>query len=255
MKTLLLFAVLFPITVFSQISYTITVERLKAKADPCDGGAPFCIWAPQDPVFSIWTNDMEANEFTNCWTFSDDPAADYNLWIDIQNLEIANVANVSTNWLSFDMEGFESDALIGGVTCSSGGQDEAVYDRQFVLQLDLATVPENTDHMVTLELDDTYWAEITVHWIDLTAGLSDLVNDFNFAVVPNPTNGMFKVNMTTQGVDQFNVTISDLAGRTIFHQEGLSHQSEIDMSNQDAGAYFVNVEVNGRMRTERILLQ
>jgi hypothetical protein len=152
------------------------------------------------------------------------------------------------------MEGFESDAL-GSVTCSSGGLDEAVFDRQFVLQLDLSTVPENTDHLVTLELGDTYWAEITVHWIDLTAGLSDLVNDFNFALVPNPTNGLFKVNMTSQGVDQFNVTVSDLAGRTIFHQEGLSHQSEIDLSKQDAGAYFVNVEVNGRMRTERILLQ
>ena len=61
--------------------------------------------------------------------------------------------------------------------------------------------------------------------------------------------------MTSQGVDQFNVTVSDLAGRTIFRQEGLSHQSEIDLSNQDAGAYFINVEVNGRMRTERILLQ
>ena len=254
MKTLLLFAVLFPITVFSQISYTITVERLKAKADACDGGSPFCLAAPQDPVFSIWTNDMEANEFTNCWTFNNDDDANYNLWIDIQNLEIANVSNVATTWLSFDMEAFESDALVG-INCSSGVLDEAVYDRQFVLQLDLATVPENTDHMVTLELADTYWAEVTVHWIDLTAGLSDLVNDFNFAVVPNPTNGVFKVNMTTQGVDQFNVNITDLAGRTIFRQEGLSHQSEIDLSSQDAGAYFVNVEVNGRMRTERILLQ
>lgn len=254
MKTLLLFVVLFPITVFSQISYTITVERLKAKADPCDGGSPFCLNAPQDPVFSIWTNDMEANEFTNCWTFDNDAAADYNLWIDIQNLEIASVANVATSWLSFDMEGFESDAL-GSVTCSSGGLDEAVFDRQFVLQLDLSTVPENTDHLITLELGAAYWAEVTIHWIDLTAGLSDLVNDFNFALVPNPTNGLFKVNMTTQGVDQFNVNITDLAGRTIFRQEGLSHQSEIDLSNQDAGAYFVNVEVNGRMRTERILLQ
>jgi hypothetical protein len=254
MKTLLLLAVLFPVTVISQVSYTITVDRLKAKADPCDGGSPFCLAAPQDPVFSIWTNDMEANEFTNCWTFDNDADADYNLWIDIQNLEIANVANVATTWLSFDMEGFESDALIG-INCSSGAGDEAVYDRQFVLQLDLATVPENTDHAVTLELGDTYWAEIIVHWIDLTAGLSPLVNNFNFALVPNPTNGVFKVNMTSQGVDLFNVNITDLAGRTVLRQENLSHQSEIDLSGQDAGAYFVNVEVNGRIKTEKILLQ
>lgn len=254
MKTLLLLAVLFPLTVISQVSYTITVERLKAKADACDGGAPFCLNAPQDPVFSIWTNDMESNEFTNCWTFDNDAAASYDTWIDIQNLEIANVASVVTTWLSFDMEGFESDAL-GSVDCSSGGLDEAVFDRQFVLQLDLSTVPENTDHLVTLELGAAYWAEITVHWTDLTAGLSELMNDFNFALVPNPTNGLFRVDMITQGADLFNVNVADLSGRTIFKQQAVSHQSEIDLSNQEAGAYFVSVEVNGRVKTEKILLR
>ena len=254
MKKLLLLAVLFPATVFSQISYTITVERLKAKADACDGGSPFCLNAPQDPVFSIWTNDMEANEFTNCWTFENDAAADYNLWIDVQNLEIANVSSVATTWLSFDMEGFESDA-IGSVTCSSGSFDEAVFDRQFVLQLDLATVPENTDHLVTLELGATYWAEVTVHWIDLAAGLSPLTHDFDYSLVPNPTNGAFKVNLLSQGIDLFNLTVTDLSGRTILQEKGLSHQAEIDLSSQESGAYFVSVEVNGRVRTERILLQ
>jgi len=254
MKKLLLLAALLPATVFSQISYTVTVERLKAKADPCDGGAPFCLNAPQDPVFSIWTNDMEANEFTNCWTFDNDAAADYNLWIDIQNLEIANVSNVATNWISFDMEGFESDAL-GSVNCSSGALDEAVFDRQFVLQLDLATVPEGTDHLVTLDLGATYYAEVTVHWIDLTAGLSPLTNDFEFSLVPNPTNGVFKTNIMSQGVDQFDITVTDLSGRTIIQKKGVSHQAEIDLSNQESGAYFVSVNVNGRIKTERILLQ
>lgn len=254
MKKLLLIIALLPATVFSQVSYTVTVERLKAKADPCDGGAPFCLNAPQDPVFSIWTNDMEANEFTNCWTFDNDAAADYNLWIDIQNLEIASVASAVTTWISFDMEGFESDAL-GSVTCSSGGLDEAVFDRQFVLQLDLSTVPENTDHLVTLDLGSTYWAEVTVHWIDLTAGLSPLAHDFEYALVPNPTNGAFKVNLLSQGIDLFDLTVTDLSGRTILQQNGLAHQAEIDLSDQEAGAYFVSVEVNGRIRTERILLQ
>lgn len=254
MKKLLLLAWLLPATVFSQVSYTITVTRLKAKADNCDGGSPFCFNAPQDPVFSIWTNDMEANEFTNCWTYDDDPLAEYNLWIDIQNLEIASVSNVATNWLSFDMEGFESDAL-GSVTCSSGALDEAVFDRQFVLQIDLATIPENTDHTVVLDLGATYFAEIVIHWIDLAAGLVPLTNDFDFALVPNPSNGIFKANILSQGVDLFNLTITDLSGREVLEKTGVSHQAEIDLSNQKSGAYFVNVEVNGRIKTERILIQ
>ena len=64
---------------------------------------------------------------------------------NIDGLEIANVVNVATTWISFDMEGFESDAL-GSVDCSSGALDESVFDRQFVLQLDLSSVPQNTDH-------------------------------------------------------------------------------------------------------------
>lgn len=254
MKTILLLAVLFPLTVLSQVSYTVTVERLKAMADACDGGAPFCLNAPQDPVFSIWTNDMESNEFTNCWTYDNDDAAGYNMWIDIQNLEIANVVNVATTWISFDMEGFESDAL-GSVDCSSGALDESVFDRQFVLQLDLSSVPQNTDHLVTLELGGAYWAEVTVNWVDLTAELSSLVNDFNFSLAPNPTTGLFKVNMITQSKDLFDISVIDLSGRIIYSQQGLVHQSEIDLSNQQAGAYFVNVEVNGRVKTEKILIK
>jgi hypothetical protein len=254
MKKLLLLAALLPTTIFAQISYTVTVTKLKAKADDCDGGAiTFCSQAPQDPVYNIWTGDAEANEFTNCWIFDGDPEAEYNLWKDIQNLEIASVSSVNTSWISFDMAGFESDAL-GSPGCSSGVGDDAVHERQFVLQLDLSTVPEDTDHTITMDLNDVYFAEVVIHWIDLTAGISPLTQNIDFSLVPNPTNGVFKVNLESQGIDQFNVFVTDLAGRTIFQQDGLSHQSEIDLSTNESGAYFVTVEVDGTLHTERILL-
>src|SRR3989338_8231859 len=121
MKHVLLPLTFLPLLASAQynVAYTVTVTKLKALADDCDGGAPFCLNAPQDPVFNMWTNDGQANENTNCWIFEEDPEIEYGLWKDIQNLEIANESGVNTSYISFDMSVFESDA-IGSPGCTSG---------------------------------------------------------------------------------------------------------------------------------------
>ena len=255
MKKLLVLLGFVPSTLFAQISYTVTVTKLKAKADDCDGGiVTLCSQAPQDPVINIWTNDSDANEFTNCWVFENDPEAEYNLWKDIQNLEIANVSNTSTTFISFDMSGFESDAPIS-TGCTSIVGDDAVYERQFVQQIELANIPENTDHLEILDLDDVYFAEVIIRWFDANLGLSASVQDLNFSLVPNPTNGIFKINLESQGIDQFTAVVRDLSGRLVLRQEALHHQSEIDLGMQESGVYLVSVETNEIIKTERILLQ
>ena len=53
----------------SQINYTVDVLRLKAYADDCDGGAPFCLNAPQDPIFNIWVTDGgRITSYNVCYT-------------------------------------------------------------------------------------------------------------------------------------------------------------------------------------------
>ena len=72
----------------------------------------------------------EANENTNCWTFDNDNAMAYGVWNDITDYELANESYVNTNYLSFDLGAFESDAL-SGISCSSGTLDDNVFDRAF----------------------------------------------------------------------------------------------------------------------------
>jgi hypothetical protein len=254
MKRYLLLIGLISFSSFGQIDYTIDVLRLKAKADPCDGGAPFCLSAPQDPVYNIWTNDQEANENTYCWVFEDDPEAEYNLWKDIQNVQIANESNVMTSYLNFEMSGFESDA-IGSPNCTSGLGDDEVYDRQFVQQIDIATIPEGTPTLYTLDLAGIYFAEIEITWIDLTAGLTELEKDLLFTISPNPSNGSFKLRFSNSEISIANVEIKDMSGRSVYQNEINVQQESIDLSNQDSGMYFVTIAINGYSSTETLIIK
>ncbi len=235
------------------VAYTVTITKLMARADDCDGGAPFCLNAPQDPVFNIWTNDGEANENTSCWIFEDDPEIEYGLWKDIQNLEIANESGVNTSYITFDMAGFESDA-IGSPGCTSGTGDDAVHDRQFVEQFDLSTIPAESTYVDTINLNDVYYAQIEIWWEDLNAGLFELDDDLVFALGPNPSSGVFDIRLSEGSVPSFDVIVTDIAGRVIYEHSEHGNQLTVDLNGQTAGMYFVKLSSEGKSATQTLIL-
>lgn len=252
MKRLLLLGMLFPALAYAQVDYTVTVLRLKAKADDCDGGTiTLCSAAPQDPVFHIWTTDAGANENTSCWIYDNDPAAGYNMWIDIQNLEIANETNVLTTYITVDMGGFESDVLIGNIACDDWSGD-AVMTRQLAQEFDLSLIPEGTPYNTTVNINDTYYAEIEILWIDPFAGMNELNAAEKFVLTPNPTDGIFSIGTAEANDETYQVTITDMSGRIIQQIDAIHTNEPIDLTSQDAGTYFVTVGINGVIRTERI---
>lgn len=255
-KLLLLTGVLaLSMSSFGQVDYTVTVLRLKAKADDCDGGAiTFCSAAPQDPVFHIWTTDAGANENTSCWIYDNDPAAGYNMWIDIQNLEIANETNVLTTYITVDMGGFESDVLIGNIACDDWSGD-AVMSRQLAQQFDLSFIPEGTPYVATVNINDTYFAEIEILWIDPFAGMDELNAAEKFVLSPNPTQGVFAIATAEEHDQEYQVLITDMSGRVIQQIDSIRTNEPIDLTSQDSGTYFVTVSINGVSRTERITVQ
>lgn len=256
MKKLLLSLFIIPTFTIAQynIDYTVTIKRLKALADNCDGGIPLCLNAPQDPVFSIWTTDAEANTNTNCWIFEDDDAAGYNQWIDIQNLEIANETGVNTNYISFDMSGFETDALFAA-TCSSSSGDDAVYDQQFVQQFDLTAIPPGVVYATEIDLDGVYFAEIEILYTNLNAGLADHEAIVNFKMFPNPTSGGLNINLGENESNNFDINITDVSGRNIYNETSYSKELYIDLNNQQSGIYFVKVSSEGKTNTRRLIIQ
>jgi hypothetical protein len=253
MKTLLSFGALLPLLSLAQVSYDVTVTRLRALADDCDGGAiTFCANAPQDPVFNLWVNDAEANEETYCWIFEDDNDAEYNLWKDIQDVQIASQSNVSTSFLTFDMSGFESDNLNPG--CSSGVGDDAVIDREFVQQIDLNTLTEGgVDNVVVLSLQDVYFAEVIIQWTDLTASTHELPAP-SLSIAPNPNSGSFTL-ATTGIVGLRTISVHDMTGRIIYTQEVIQDVSDIHLGMVEPGNYLIHVTSDYGNTTEKLIVR
>ena len=255
MKTLLLLASLISFTSFGQIDYTVEILRLKAKADDCDGQVLFdCTTAPQDPVFHIWTTDAGANENTSCWVYDNDDDAEYNLWIDIQNLQIANETNVLTSYIKIEMGGFESDALIGAPACGDWSGD-AVMTRQLAQQFDISMIPEGIPYFATVDIGDTYFAEIEILWTDPFAGTEKLDKKFVFRMAPNPTDGVFRLAVAEDAGQSFKVNIIDMFGRNVLAQDNVTSQTPLDLSSNEPGAYLVYVEYEGKTKVQTLMLK
>jgi len=252
MKTIITLGCFFPLFSFAQVSYEVTVTRLRAFADDCDGGTiTFCANAPQDPVYNIWVNDAEANEETSCWIFEDDNDAAYAVWTDIQNLQIASQANVNTTYLTFDMSGFETDNL--NPNCTSATGDDAVYDRQFVQQIDLNTLTEGVANTVIIDLEDTYYAELEIIWNDLTASSHDIAAPA-ITLAPNPTSGSFTI-ATTGVTGERTIEIRDMSGRTI--QTIVNHLdvTDVQLDQVETGNYFVYVHSDNGTVIEKLIVR
>ncbi len=255
MKKSLLLLCMLPAISFGQynVAYTVTITELMARADDCDGGAPFCINAPQDPVFNIWTLDGESNEHTSCWIYEDDNEAAYGAWKDIQDLEIANETGVNTGYITFEMSGFESDNLSPG--CSSALGDDAINDRQQVEQFDLSTIPQQTVFTDEINLNDTYYAKIEIYWEDLNAGLFNLENTAQFTMAPNPSEGVVTITLSENTVHSFDVEVLDLSGRIVRSAAAQSNAIAVDLSNELSGVYFVRVLADGKTGTRKLTLK
>lgn len=79
----------------------------------------------------------------------------------------------------------------------------------------------------------------------------DETNVSGLAIYPNPTNGV--INVQFEG-NTANVSIIDLTGKTVSNKTIQSNEI-IDLSNLNAGTYFVNVDVNGTTSTERVIVK
>ena len=235
----------------SQIDYTVTVTKLMAYADDCDGGG-FCLSAPQDPIFNIWVTDAETTENTYCWIFDGDDNQAYGVWNDIPNVEIANETDVITNYLTFDLGGFESDNLNPG--CSSAFGDDEVYDRQYVDLINFGTLQNGVPYIDTLSVGGVYFFEIEVVFNDY-ASVNELEKELNFVLAPNPNNGTFIVKLNENDQNGFSTEVRDMMGRIVFTEETTYFETQIDISNQDAGVYFVTVNANNKSTTQKVILK
>ena len=90
-------------------------------------------------------------------------------------------------------------------------------------------------------------------WVDLCMGLASQVSGLNsqFSIFPNPTTGL--LNIITNG-DNATIVVTDALGRQVTSVVSNSTSTQIDLSGNANGMYFVRVEQNGNTSTQRVMI-
>lgn len=86
--------------------------------------------------------------------------------------------------------------------------------------------------------------------------ISDMLDDKNIRIHPNPTTGMLKVEITNyESSDLGNIDVYSINGHPITHSEITSHITDIDISNSPNGIYLLVIQLNGTSTTWRVIKQ
>lgn len=78
-------------------------------------------------------------------------------------------------------------------------------------------------------------------------GLEETVNEASFSVYPNPSNGEFNINLTSESSQNVSLTVRNVVGQTIINKtvavSGLTKET-ISLSDYSNGIYFLTVDNN-----------
>ncbi len=142
--------------------------------------------------------------------------------------------------------------------------DEVVSETQYLNNLygrlrDICIGPNKEIYLAT---NGPFWSNSSPNThtiVRLTPPFSGVGLEANelpkLLVFPNPSNGTFKI-VASNGSAVFNqVVVRDLSGRVVANFENIAANAEIQLNNTPAGVYFVEVEVNGAIIMERLVIQ
>lgn len=80
-----------------------------------------------------------------------------------------------------------------------------------------------------------------------------------FSVYPNPTNGVFNVNVSSSPKGSLQINIFDVTGRIVQQEAQIDFDGRafytFDLSNEAKGIYLVQLQIGKKQTTKRILLQ
>lgn len=147
-------------------------------------------------------------------------------------------ASASTNATSYSWD-------FGNGTLGGGMNPTVTYDT-------------NGTYMVTLTVTDKCGNTDDTTIAVVVGGISIIENLYNAEVslYPNPTNGVFKVNVSN-GSSDYEVQVHDLSGRLIYRKAALSLQEEhtLDIGNKAAGVYTVKIIGQGLNISRRLMVK
>lgn len=128
----------------------------------------------------------------------------------------------------------------------------------------------DTDEIVTGATNQSWWAygfgnfacivtvggcsDTTACTYVSTIGTEEIPFDQFVTIYPNPSDGIFNIQLTQEGLGDMNIMISNQLGQTVLQQE-LSETIQVDLSGQASGIYTITLVGEIGTLTKRIILK
>jgi subtilisin-like proprotein convertase family protein len=172
---------------------------------------------------------------------------DYNFTVNLgTDTNLCSTENVTLNAgagnYSYVWSTGESTQTIVVDTASLGGS--GVYNVNVVV----------TDTMSGCASNDTIIVNYSV-----CSGLNEVKNNINLNVYPNPSNGVFTLNVNTTDVNELDIKVMNIQGQVVFVKNNFDNVStineQIDLSDNANGIYFITVTSDKGIVTSKIIVQ
>ncbi len=111
----------------------------------------------------------------------------------------------------------------------------------------------------TLTVTDENGCEVMTAAQEVMVGLDEYLNNVALSVFPNPNNGVFTLNIEGLNGETVNFDVVDAIGKTVlseqFNAVNASFQHQMDMSNLADGMYYLNIQLNGAVKSIKMVKQ
>jgi len=113
-------------------------------------------------------------------------------------------------------------------------------------------------HVVTLTVTNECGSDIYTSNVSMV-GIEEIADQGTLSVYPNPSAGMFTVNMMTLTQSKVRIYVNNILGKEVYSTDKYSIDGNltqlIDLSKESTGIYFIHIEVNGNKMTKKIIIK
>ncbi len=140
-----------------------------------------------------------------------------------------------------------------------GTTTEFVVNRNQQLNWAILCNSRDNGGLTSTAVDNLVWNNLSAisSWptFDLFTGVDEIENNFTFGIYPNPSSKIAEVKCQTSINKKTNLRIFDVIGEEVFHTTGNSNLITIDVSKFKNGIYFIQLEINNKLATQKLLVQ
>ncbi len=110
---------------------------------------------------------------------------------------------------------------------------------------------------------DTHKKSTVMQYVE-NVSINNISKNSNFTIYPNPSNGIFTLQTPAGSLRPAGVSITNITGKTIKHfsitctehSRSVNNQSTIiNLENQPKGIYFINIQTETGIYTEKLIIQ